>query len=118
LPEYLNRNSGLRRMEITGVMEATRRVLAALDPAFGKTGGGILGSRLSLDAEQSGESVRIFFDGTERRVVDALNTIARQARRTWIVVTTDEEEAPELLRVGFIHQGGASTGFDLKPRPE
>jgi hypothetical protein len=118
LPEYLNRNSGLRPMEITGVMEATRRVLAALDPAFGKTGGGILGSRLSLDAEQSGESVRIFFDGTERRVVDALNTIARQARRTWIVVTTDEEEAPELLRVGFIHQGGASTGFDLKPRPE
>jgi hypothetical protein len=57
LPSYLNRKSGLRRMEIVGVMSATRRVLAALDPAFARKEGGVLGSTINLDAEQRGDSM-------------------------------------------------------------
>jgi hypothetical protein len=117
LPSYLNRTSGLQRMEIVGVMSATRRVLAALDPAFARKEGGILGSTINLDAEQRGDSTRIVFDGTERRVIDGLNTIAKQAGRTWLVVTSDDVKEPGHLKVGFMHPGGASTLQDVKVMP-
>jgi hypothetical protein len=57
---------------------------------------------------------RIVFDGTEHRVIDGLNAIARQAKTTWLVVTTDTEKEPKLLKVGFIHRGGSTTLVDVK----
>jgi hypothetical protein len=109
LPSYLKRTSGLPPMDIVGVMDAARRVLAGLDPAFAKPQGGVIGSSINLDAEQRGDSTRIVFDGTERRVIDGLNTIAKQAKRTWLVITNQDAKGPVHLRVGFMHQGGSST---------
>jgi hypothetical protein len=103
-------------MEVVGVMTATRRVLAGLDPAFAREQGGILGSTM-IDPEQRGDLTRIVFDGAERRVIDGLNTIAKQAGRTWLVVTSDDVKEPGRVKVGFMHSGGASSLLDVKLMP-
>jgi hypothetical protein len=117
LPSYLERRSGLQPTAVVGVMMATRKVLAALDTAFANTKGGTIDSRITLDAEQSGDSIRIVFDGTERRVIDDLNTIAKQAGRTWLVLTSDDVQEAGHLKVGFLHRGGSSTHLAVNVRP-
>jgi hypothetical protein len=88
-----------------------------LCPAFATQQGGIIGSSINLDSEQRGDQTRIVFDGTERRVIDGLNTIAKQARRTWLVLTNRDGKGPTYLKVGFMHEGGSSTYLDVEVTP-
>jgi hypothetical protein len=113
LPGDLQKSSGLKATAVTGVISAARTVLARLDPTIDQPGG-ILGSTISLDSEQRGDSVRIVFDGTERQVVDGLNAIVRQAKTTWLVVVSDDDDAPRVVKAGFLYRGGTSAVVDVR----
>jgi hypothetical protein len=113
----LFRSSGIGATNVIGVMNALRRAFSGLDPALGAPGG-IIGSYVNADAVERGESVPIVFDGTQRRIIDCLNAIARQANTTWIVVTSDEQPQPKIVKVGIIHAGGAGSFVDVQtPHP-
>ena|SRR5882672_8473467 len=109
----LFRSSGIGATNVIGVMNALRRAFSGLDPAL-RVPGGIIGSSVNTDAVERGESVPIVFDGTQRRIIDCLNAIARQANTTWIVVTSDEQPQPKIVKVGIIHAGGAGSFVDVQ----
>lgn len=112
LPSALQKKSGLKPMEVKGVLSAAQKVMAALDPTLGGSGGSI-GSAIGVNPEQRGDALTIVFDGTEDRIVDGLNAIAKQSQKAWLIVVTDERPDAKVVRVAIIHRGGASTGVDL-----
>lgn len=109
---YLDSPTSIGKLKVTGVMMAGRRVFASLDPRL-VAGGGILGSYINLDSAQAGEDLVISLDGQGRLVIDLLNQIASQSRRGWMVITTDDDRSPEVLKFGFMHRGGASTAVGI-----
>jgi hypothetical protein len=113
LPAYLTRDTSVGRTEIIGIMTATRRVIAGTD-SKNVDAGGTIGSSINADSDQRGDSKRIVFDGTQRRVIDGLNAIARQAKSTWIAVTNDTDKESVILKIGFIHRAGSTTLIDVR----
>jgi hypothetical protein len=109
---FLDRPSGIGRVEVTGVMEAARQLFAGLDPRLAAPGGRI-SSGINLDPSQSGDDVRLVLDGTGRTVIDVLNQIARQSGKVWFVEDSDDPKQPNVVRFGFLHPGGSSTGIDV-----
>jgi len=114
----LRRTCGIGAMEVTGIMSAVRGVFSRLDPAL-KVSGATLGSFVNSDPVERGDKVRLMFDGTEVRIVDCLNAIARQANVAWIVVTSDDKPEPKLVKAGVIRARGTSTFVDIHtPNPK
>lgn len=109
---FLDRPSGIGRVEVTGVMNAARRLFAGLDPALAASGGTI-GSAINLDPSQRGDDVKLVLDGTGRPVIDVLNQIARQSGKVWFVEDSDDPKQPNVVRFGFLHPGGSSTAVDV-----
>lgn len=109
---FLDRQSGIGRVEVTGVMNAARKVFAELDPSLAAPGGTI-GSAINLDPSERGDDVALVLDGTGRTVIDVLNQIAKQSGKVWFVAESAHPEAPDVVRFGFLHAGGASTAVEV-----
>lgn len=109
---YLDRDSKLEPMVVTGLMAAERKIFADLDPALAKPGG-LAGSTINLDPSESGEYTNVFLDGGGRKVIDVLNQLAKQTQRAWLVITSNDDQAPRVLEFGLIHRGGSSTHVAL-----
>ncbi len=112
LPEQLQRPIRIEPMQVKGVMEALVKLLAPLDSRFGGPGG-LMGSTMRRKRGDGGEDAVIGFDGTERRLVDGLNAIARQSGQTWVAIMSTGDEKPDLLHLGFLHRDGFATTVDV-----
>lgn len=115
LPELLRQRSGSGKGEVIGAMQAVRLAWSGVDSTLGPSGGGVLGSAISRDPEDRPESMRVVFDGSESRVVDALNAISRQTRRAWLVVVSDDPTS-SAAQIGLINRGGSSSMVPLRLR--
>ena len=109
---YLDQPSSAGRIDVTGVMSAARKIFSPLDRTLDAPGG-IIGSRIGVDAAQAGENTRITIDGSGRRNEQLLNEVVSRSPRAWIVVTTNSDETIRIIKVGFMHPGGSTTFLDV-----
>lgn len=115
LPELLTRRSGSGKGEVIGAMQAVRLAWSGLDPKLRPSGDGVLSSAIGVEAEDRSASMRVVFDGSEARVLDALNSIATQTRRTWLLVISDDPaSSPSTARIGLINRGGSVSLLSLQ----
>ena len=110
---YLDQTSALGQIDVVGVTAAARKIFVAIDPSL-DAAGATIGSRIGLDAAAAGDSVRIKLNGQGRTNIQLLNDVVSQSPRGWMVVTDGEAESPQIVRVGFVNRGGASTFLELK----
>ncbi len=108
LPESLRQPSGFARGSVVGAMDALRRVVSGIDPVLARPGG-VLGSRINADLADRSDTAQLVFDGSESRIVDGLNAIARQTRKTWLVVIADTGQPAPIIQVGFVNRGGSTS---------
>jgi len=59
-----------------------------------------------------GENTLIDINGHGRTNEQLLNEVVRQSPRAWIVTTNGDAEA-RVVKVGFMHPGGAATFVDV-----
>lgn len=111
--DFLDQTSSVGQIEIVGVMFVARSIFAAIDPSLDPSGP-MLGSRIGLDADAAGESVPIRLNGHARTNIQLLNDVVSQSPRGWMVVTDVDAPSPQIVRVGFMHRGGASTSVALR----
>jgi hypothetical protein len=102
---FLDQSSTLQRVDVTGVRTALDRVFAQLKPALAGAGGRT-GSYLGGAADDFGDQTVISLDGIDRRVIDVLNQIVRQAPRTWLVETSDDDTSARVVRFGMLLPNG------------
>lgn len=114
---YLDQDSNLEPIVITGVMAAARKIFADLDPALARPGG-LAGSAINLDPQERGEYTDVSLDGRGRKVIDVLNQLAKQSQRAWVVITSNDDRPPRVLEFGLIHRGGSSTRVSLSGSDE
>lgn len=111
---YLDQPSGVGKLEVTGVLNAVRKVFAGLEPSLAT--GGVLGSYIGVNSDQRGDDVALVLDGTGRTVLDVLNQIAKQSGKTWFVVSSPDERSPTVLKFGVMHPGGSSSIIEIAGR--
>lgn len=116
LPELLRQSSGSGKGEVIGAMQAVRLAWSGLDPTL-RSSGGMLSSAIGVDPEDRSKSMRVVFDGSESRVLDALNAISRQTRKTWLLVISDDPaSSPSAAQIGLINRGGSRSLLSLQLR--
>lgn len=107
---FLDERSTVKRIDVTGMMGVLRQVFAQLVPSLGIPPTGIARSFLGGVPPDLGDEVVVRVDGVdgEKRVIDVLNDIVKQAPRTWYVETetTDHAKEPRIVRIGFLLRNG------------
>jgi hypothetical protein len=108
---YLDRPSSIGHVTVSGPMSAAGKIFAPLNPTLNGTGG-TLGSSINVAGTQMGENTLIDINGHGRTNEQLLNEVVRQSPRAWIVTTNGDAEA-RVVKVGFMHPGGAATFVDV-----
>jgi hypothetical protein len=104
---YLDMNSSIATVTVTGVTRALQIVWAGLDPSAAPREGGVAGST-PWSAEEIGLRMNLTLLGQGRRVAEVLNQIARQAPgRAWLVVTREQKDVVEAERLGLVMPNGS-----------
>jgi hypothetical protein len=111
MPDYLDQPAQVGQFTSKGLMPAVKKVFAPLDPKLGG-GGGELGSYLGPVGitVDHGEQADVTVDARGVTTLSVLNHIARQAPgHPWLVVVAYVEDAPRIVRVGFVHRYDTTT---------
>jgi hypothetical protein len=111
---YLDAPTTVGLMVVDGVMAAARKIFARLDPTVDGPGA-ILGS-YGISPAEAGEAAPISLDGYGQTTVDLLNQVVTESPRAWYVVISDDSGPARIIRFGFVHAHGSSTGIDLSRR--
>jgi hypothetical protein len=112
---YLDAPSTVGHIVVDGVMTAARKIFARLDPTVDAPGG-VAGSYLGISPGEAGDTAAISLDGYRQTTVDLLNQVVTQSPRAWYVVISDDSGPARVLRCGFVHTRGSTTGMDLSRR--
>lgn len=108
--QFIDTPSIVQRLDVAGMMNALNKVFAQLVPSLGIPPAGIIRNFLGGVPPDLGDEVVVHVDGFdgEKRVIDVLNDIVKQAPRTWYVETstTDHTKEPQIVRVGFLLRNG------------
>ena len=106
---YLDQAAPPIRLHVRGIMAATRKLFAPLDPRLDAAGPRVGTPVGGVDLE--GEAVDIDTDTAGKSVLNVLNAIVNHAPgRAWLALTTDQETTT-IGQIGFIR----ANAFSLLP---
>jgi hypothetical protein len=109
---YLDAPSTLDHIAVNGVMAAARKIFGRLGPGIDEPGA-TLGDYIGISPRRAGDTEPISLDGDGRTTIDLLNQVVTESPRAWFVVISDDSEPARIVRFGFVHTRGSSTGIDV-----